>query len=538
MAIWDFLYIIINIICVAALIYLIIALSPHRKIPAAKAFLFLSGVLSLWMMTLANQVTMCFSPSHVIFLNRLSESLFVLIPIGLANLVDKYATRARMMRKWTYVIFGIVITAILTLIWTNQFHHFYWQVETILMNGNHLQLYAERTIWVKVLMVIFHLEITFTAFHFINLVTQLNLFYKRNIRTTSISLAITAIFSALALVFSTDMKYDFLPIALAFCCFSLAQFMVEHDIYDLVPISRSSYFDQLADGAMITSRKGTIIDISNGMMNQFGFDRMHELIGQDILHVFPQWKDKLHKVLATQEDQTTFLTVNEPDQEIRYDVTMHANIDMYGFISTVLIKFQDVTFYRHLVDQVNELAIRDPLTGILNRRHFELLVKDHLKLARRYHRNGCLMMFDLDNFKDVNDFYGHQTGDKVLTEFTRSIAPAMRSSDIFARYGGDEFLLYLPETDIQGAIIAASHMEEFIVGKTIEIEDLLVPLKCSVGITDILPAGNETVTYDDLICRVDQAMYASKKHTNTSVGILQNGRISFHIIVDEENAKK
>ncbi len=109
MSLWSFLYILINIASVAALIYLIVILASFKNIPAANAFKLLSGGLILWLIILTYRGTFVFSPGQVIFLHRMTETLFLFLPIAVVNLVDQFATKNRIMRKWFTVFVAIVI---------------------------------------------------------------------------------------------------------------------------------------------------------------------------------------------------------------------------------------------------------------------------------------------------------------------------------------------------------------------------------------------------------------------------------------------
>lgn len=527
MSIWITLFLIVNITCAAALVYLIISISPHNTIATARGMTAFALVLILWLVSLSNQITMTVYSTQLIFWHRLSESVFLFLPLVLIFLVDHYATHQRMIKKWMYALFYLITASLLVLIWTNQHHFLYWRTEQVISSGGIPHLVIDKTAGLIILNLLQHLIITLSAFHFLHLVLQMSSYYRKQIRLTSASLVLAVIGTLIALARPFNLTLNILPVALTPMCFTLALFIIEYKIFDLLPAARFSYFNQLGDGAIVISRQGNIIDVNKAIHDKLGAETTRKIIGQDILTYFPHWKDKIHEALTTLSEQTTNYIHIRGEETAQYDVVIHPNVDQFGLVTSILIKLQDVTFYRQLLDQVNELAIRDPLTGILNRRHFELLVHDHLKLAFRYQRPACLVMFDLDNFKEINDMYGHQCGDLALTEFTTAITGLLRESDVFARYGGDEFLVFLPETNIAGAITVTEHMREFMFGKTIPVDEKAVTLKCSVGIAAISPS-RLNYEYEQLVLHADQAMYGSKAQPFPSIGIKEGDNLRFH----------
>jgi diguanylate cyclase (GGDEF)-like protein len=105
---------------------------------------------------------------------------------------------------------------------------------------------------------------------------------------------------------------------------------------------------------------------------------------------------------------------------------------------------------RKLAAELSEMAVRDPLTDLYNRRFFDAALTQHIETARRYGRELSLILFDLDHFKEVNDTCGHQAGDAVLKTFAILLQKTARKADIVCRIGGDEFAVILPETGHSG----------------------------------------------------------------------------------------
>ncbi|KQQ18594.1 Diguanylate cyclase [Methylorubrum extorquens] len=153
------------------------------------------------------------------------------------------------------------------------------------------------------------------------------------------------------------------------------------------------------------------------------------------------------------------------------------------------------------------LADTDALTGLLNRRAFLPLANDAMSYFMRYRRSICVLMIDIDHFKRVNDLYGHAAGDEVIRQVGRIIRDAIRTTDKVARFGGEEFVVLLRETDLQGAAIFAERIRQTVAGTVFEPEGQCLRATISIGM-----AGAE-VTDDDIdhtIERADRALYAAK----------------------------
>lgn len=150
----------------------------------------------------------------------------------------------------------------------------------------------------------------------------------------------------------------------------------------------------------------------------------------------------------------------------------------------------------------------DSLTGIYNRRAYELRIREELSRYQRYNQPFSLVLFDIDHFKKVNDRYGHQAGDKCLREITGRIRPSLRECDFLARYGGEEFVMILPGTSEDDAFKAAEKVRNLIEKTRFVYQGAEVPVTISLGLTQVKPTDQDP---DMLFKRVDNAMYQAKK---------------------------
>jgi len=158
---------------------------------------------------------------------------------------------------------------------------------------------------------------------------------------------------------------------------------------------------------------------------------------------------------------------------------------------------------------LKEKALRDPLTGLFNRHYFDDTIQTELKRSQRYKRPFTLMMTDLGGFKRVNDQYGHQKGDQVLRDLARIIQKQLRQSDWAIRYGGDEFLIVLPETELHVETLAGRLHTTTAQWARVQLPD--VPLRIDIGWATWTPESNLSVS--QLLQLADAKMYEAKSRS-------------------------
>jgi diguanylate cyclase (GGDEF)-like protein len=157
-----------------------------------------------------------------------------------------------------------------------------------------------------------------------------------------------------------------------------------------------------------------------------------------------------------------------------------------------------------LQEKIKRLSEEDYLTKLYNRRKIHETIETEIKRSRRYNSAFAVLLLDIDNFKSINDTYGHNTGDKVLVQFANIIRHTIRESDIASRWGGEEFLVICPETTTDGAISLAEKIRYNIERNNF---DEAGKITASIGVAGIEHGDN----VKSLIFRADEALYSSKK---------------------------
>lgn len=157
-------------------------------------------------------------------------------------------------------------------------------------------------------------------------------------------------------------------------------------------------------------------------------------------------------------------------------------------------------------------ATRDPLTGIYNRRGFMSHLEQWMSWASRYDRPLGVLLVDVDDFKPINDTYGHTVADVALTTIAETLSDVIRGSDLVARYGGDEFAIIAPETDTEELTILAQRLATGVAQKRLtDWDGIRIPLSVSVGGAVATRAGRDDSSIDGLLAAADRSLYSAKR---------------------------
>jgi len=276
-------------------------------------------------------------------------------------------------------------------------------------------------------------------------------------------------------------------------------------------------FESLSDGIFVCDAEtGAFIDVNAAVCAMFGFTRQ-ELIGQTL--------DALSNGLPpyVQRDATTLLedARSHGPQIFQWRCKAKDEHLFWGEISlriaplggrpVGLAILRDITERKRLEAEIAQLAHFDVVTGLPNRRNFDVVLLQEISRSARYGGVICLAMADIDLFKIVNDTFGHQAGDAVLKSLAELMRKALRRSDYIARWGGEEFTLLLPETSLDVAEMLLNRLRVRIADEV--LPEIGRPVTLSFGVT----AFEKTDSPADLLKRVDHALYQSKQDGRNKV---------------------
>ena len=270
------------------------------------------------------------------------------------------------------------------------------------------------------------------------------------------------------------------------------------------------------DNIIIVTNKEEITNVNKKFLDFFGVDNFDEFIKsrKNIFDFFQEEFGFITKEQITkQESWIKYIKdLHEIDRIVKIRSALEEekifaiNVDYYENKDDYYVfSLTDITKLKEKSNLLEYQASHDKLTGLFNRNRFDEIYTKEIKRTKRYNNELSIIIFDIDDFKMVNDTYGHQIGDEVLKEIAKITLNGVREQDINVRWGGEEFLILLPQTNLTGAVTVASKIKSAI--KEHIFTDKSLKITASFGVSQLLEEDDEV----SLISRSDKLLYEAKK---------------------------
>ena len=291
--------------------------------------------------------------------------------------------------------------------------------------------------------------------------------------------------------------------------------------------------DRANVGIFVINRDREIV-LWNQFMEIHSERKADTVVGNNLFEAFPElpqkWLDRkiesvfiLKNFSFTSWEQRPYLFKFAHNRPVtggvdcmRQDCTLMPIKDDAGqveFICFTVLDVTDTSIYQSKLEEttekLREMSNQDGLTKLFNRRYIEETISNEYERARRYGNQFSVILTDIDFFKKVNDNHGHLAGDEVLRVVSKRLSSVLRDTDVLGRYGGEEFIIALPETDMEGAVVVAERLRKVIESEPIEAEGETLSIAISLGVTEMYET---TLAYAQLIAEADLALYKSKEN--------------------------
>jgi diguanylate cyclase (GGDEF)-like protein/PAS domain S-box-containing protein len=321
-------------------------------------------------------------------------------------------------------------------------------------------------------------------------------------------------------------QLDFAPLTFGLSGLLFAYSVFRNRFLEVIPIARSQIIESMGDGILVLNLHNRVVDF-NPAMQAFLSRKPSGLLGKPAEELLKEWMDKAGAVLGGQKTNAELRISRSP---LRYvDLRITPLYDSQQRLNGRLMVFHDVTAHKsvekelryaneRLQSQLIEIgtlqsklrsqAIHDPLTDLFNRRYLDETLDRELARASREKYPLCVVMMDIDHFKLMNDTHGHEAGDLVLKALAKTLTSRNRRGDFACRFGGEEFVVVMPNITIDTAFRRAEELRKALNSLSVPFENYRLTITISMGIA-CYPANGED--RDSLLRAADRAMYAAKK---------------------------
>lgn len=288
---------------------------------------------------------------------------------------------------------------------------------------------------------------------------------------------------------------------------------------DILEQELAILFEALPDPIFIIDEHGKYLETLAGNANELYLD-ISFLRGQYIDQVFsPELSSILmsaiQKALDSQKltlieyqistDVLQNTTCFEPNWFQGRVVPLNTAPDKNKAVAWVAVNISE---RKRLEKKLTELSVKDALTGLYNRRYIYDDISKRIASFGRYKVPFSLAFIDIDYFKRINDSYGHDAGDEILKALSDLVLSELRKSDIFARFGGEEFIAVFPNTSKKDAAVFVERLRNTIQGQRVETNSGTIEFTVSIGLTEVT---NSDKTFDSIVKRADEALYIAKE---------------------------
>jgi len=508
--------------------FLAVYCGTRFKTPGAKAYALLMASVAVYVLGYALELRAT-DLQGIRAALRIEYLGIPFIPTWWVILALRYAEPGlRITRTGYAAIFAIPILT-LVLHWTNSEHHLFYARLALNLSGPFPLADIGKGLWYYINFYYLNLCMLAGNVIFLKMALQTAGPYRKQAGT---------LFAASLLPWVGNFVYqyglvpygiDASPFTLAVTGPLLAWGLFRFRIFRFVPIARETVFDLMRDPVIVVDPADLVADFNPAATAVFpalGKAALGEPITR-ILRDYPELLD----LMRQGEDGQGALHIQGQDAPQVFELSVIPIRPRHRLTVGRAVILHDITGRQQLLDLLSELANVDGLTGAYNHRHLMTLAREELARARRYRHPLTVVLADLDHFKQINDTHGHQTGDEVLKTVVKVCRRNLRSHDIFGRYGGEEFVMILPETRPEDGLRIVERMRRELESQEIPLDAGSIRVTASFGMSGYdcaTDAGPDTL--HDLLRQADRALYRAKARGRNRIELAQPpqppGRIS------------
>ena len=483
--------------------YLAAYAQERRKLPGAREFILICAgnvlyALGYILELLCTDLALRFWAIRIEYIGlALMPSLFLLFALRLFRNRDAKPSEV-------YALFALPLIT-LVLVWTSPLHEMYYKNPYILASGPVGAFMFERGFYFYI-NAVYQTILMATGSILLFILAAKSEGRKRlqaiTLAAGSLLPLINGVVYLCALI-PEGIDTGSLALSVAVLIYAFALFKL--GLFELLPAARALAIDTINEGLIVLDSAGRLQDLNRAARTFPHFAGARE---GEPLPLLSEVSDCVNKLCGDDIQIAEALLTDSGGNKRHYQLRSYPVYAGNGARQGTAVLVSDITEKALLIEQLDTLARTDELTGILNRRSFLELGGLELKRARRRKISLGVLMADIDFFKNVNDQYGHDTGDKVLVQVSAVLKDMLRSIDILGRYGGEEFVALLPGADAHASLAAAERCREAIEKLTFFAGETRLGITISIGVHSQI-TGEDTAIHE-MVALADIALYQAK----------------------------
>jgi diguanylate cyclase (GGDEF)-like protein/PAS domain S-box-containing protein len=505
-----------------------ILLNRRRPAPGRNALIWMLFGLSIWAFSYA-MITVFPTLEEKIFWLRIENIGILTVPVFWFLFTVQYAQVDQWLNRYTGALFFVIpLISWILIISKDGFPLYYSAVQPVSASGGPLLI--ERGPWYF---------ITAIQAYALNLIGMAVLIWRflhyRNIYRRQLTVLVGAVlipvvanlFYQLAprLAPPLSILIDLTPVSFTVTALLLSVGVFGLRLFDLIPIARHTILEHIPEMVFVVDAHDRVLDANYAAQKALE-KSLEEIIGKDPLEVFDKWPTLLNRFLTNDEGHEEIQIPGDPPRTFEIDIS--PLYDQFGRLEGRVIVAHDITEHKWLesdlkyaneslknqleeIDQLRaelqEQAIRDPLTNAYNRRYLSEFLDKEIMRAERKSTPVTIVIMDVDNFKKFNDSYGHKCGDEVLKNITQFLNEHSRRGDVVCRYGGEEFVVLMPNVSLEIGFERAEMWRQDFSETPFEYEGMELFATFSAGVATYPQHGT---TGEAILQAADKALLHSK----------------------------
>jgi diguanylate cyclase (GGDEF)-like protein len=499
-ALWRFAFVLPNLLAAFGMVFVAVLAWRFRRHRGGWALWVFAVGASIWAFT-EGMTYVGFSPETSLFLWNLGHIGVTSVPLAMAVFTLSYIGYGHLLTRGRLVMLSILPVATLLCAWTNDWHGWYWR-NLWVDSSVPFPMLAETHgpfLWI------------YSAYGILLILTTIAILLRKlSERSQPTRRQIYLVLVAMVLPMLGHMVYmaeltpltnmDMTPLMFNISGFVLMYAFMRERLFELTPVSVHEIYRSLEDAIFVIDDEGRVQDMNKAARSLL-LTTADRSIGVLLPELLPEAGFLLNEAHGDVNGEVSL-------HGHYYDVRMTLLHSVGGRFSGRMLVWRDVTERKQLESELRRLSVTDALTGLYNRRYFRHRGEDEIKHAQRYGRPLSMIMLDIDYFKDVNDSFGHDAGDRVLVALAALLTSELRETDCIGRIGGEEFALLLPETDEAAAHELCQRVLKAVAAMSVSIVDgRTIGITVSAGMAT-LEAGE--IGISQFMRRTDGAMYQAK----------------------------